>query len=90
MKNQLKQAIIDGNADTTKALAGALLATGASAREILDEALLPGMEVVGERMRLGSVLHPGGAALGESHCREPSNCWSPTWLLATAPAWAPW
>jgi len=58
MKNQLKQAIIDGNADTTKALAGALLATGASAREILDEALLPGMEVVGERMRSGACFIP--------------------------------
>jgi 5-methyltetrahydrofolate--homocysteine methyltransferase len=58
MKNQLKQAIIDGNADTTKALVGALLATGASAREILDEALLPGMDVVGERMRSGECFIP--------------------------------
>ena len=58
MKDTLKQAIIDGNADTALALTQALLATGASAREILDEALLPGMEVVGERMRDGDCFIP--------------------------------
>src|SRR5665647_3408038 len=58
MKEPLKQAIIDGNADTAVALTEALLATGASAREILDEALLPGMEVVGERMRDGDCFIP--------------------------------
>jgi 5-methyltetrahydrofolate--homocysteine methyltransferase len=58
MKDQLKQAIIAGNADTVNALTQALLATGASAREILDEALLPGMEVVGERMREGDCFIP--------------------------------
>jgi 5-methyltetrahydrofolate--homocysteine methyltransferase len=58
VKNQLKQAIIAGNADTVNALTQALLATGASAREILDEALLPGMDVVGERMRSGECFIP--------------------------------
>ena len=58
MKDQLKQAIIDGNADTTSALTQALLATGTPAKEILDEALLPGMEVVGERMRSGECFIP--------------------------------
>ena len=58
MKDPLKQAIIDGNADTALALTQALLATGASAREILDEALLPGMEVVGVRMRDGDCFIP--------------------------------
>ncbi len=58
MKEPLKQAIIDGNADTAIALTQALLASGASAREILDEALLPGMEVVGERMRDGDCFIP--------------------------------
>ena len=58
MKDPLKQAIIDGNADTALALTQALLATGASAREILDEALLPGMEVVGVRMREGDCFIP--------------------------------
>ena len=58
MKDQLKQAIIDGDAGTVNALTQALLATGASPREILDEALLPGMEVVGERMRSGDCFIP--------------------------------
>ena len=54
----LKQAIIDGNDDMATAMTQALLATGASAREILDEALLPGMEVVGVRMREGECFIP--------------------------------
>jgi 5-methyltetrahydrofolate--homocysteine methyltransferase len=58
VKDQIKQAIIDGNADTVNALTSALLATGTPAREILDEALLPGMEVVGERMRSGECFIP--------------------------------
>ena len=58
VKDQLKQAVIDGNADTALALTQALLASGAAPREILDEALLPGMEVVGERMREAEIFIP--------------------------------
>ena len=58
MKDQLKQAIIDGNADVVNALTQALIASGASAREILEGALLPGMGVVGERMRSGDCFIP--------------------------------
>ena len=58
MKDQLKAALIEGNTTTVNALTQALLATGASAREILDEALLPGMDVVGERMRSGDCFIP--------------------------------
>ena len=58
MKDQLKQAIIDGNAEVVNALTAALLATGAPAREILEEALLPGMEVVGQRMGDGECFIP--------------------------------
>ena len=58
MKDQLKQALIAGDAGTVNALTQALLATGVPAREILDEALLPGMEVVGERMRSGDCFIP--------------------------------
>jgi corrinoid protein of di/trimethylamine methyltransferase len=58
MKDPLKQAIIDGNAEVATALTAALLASGASAREILDDALLPGMEVVGQRMREGECFIP--------------------------------
>ena len=58
MNDQLKQAIIDGNEGVAVAMTQALLATGASARAILDEALLPGMEVVGARMREGECFIP--------------------------------
>ena len=58
MKDQLKQAIIDGNADVALALTAALIAGGSTPREILDEALLPGMEVVGVRMREGDCFIP--------------------------------
>jgi len=58
MKDPLKQAVIDGNMDTALALTQALIASGAPAREVLDDALLPGMEVVGERMREAEIFIP--------------------------------
>ena len=58
MKEQLTQALIAGNADLVNALTQALLATGTPAKEILEGALLPGMEVVGERMRRGDYFIP--------------------------------
>jgi 5-methyltetrahydrofolate--homocysteine methyltransferase len=58
MNDQLKQAIIDGNEGVATAMTSALLATGAAPREVLDEALLPGMEVVGARMREGECFIP--------------------------------
>ena len=58
MKDQLTQALIAGNADTVNALTQALLASGTPAREILDDALLPGMDVVGARMRSGECFIP--------------------------------
>jgi len=58
MNDQLKQAIIDGDEGVALALTKALLASGAAPREILDAALLPGMEVVGVRMREGECFIP--------------------------------
>jgi 5-methyltetrahydrofolate--homocysteine methyltransferase len=58
MNEPLKQALIEGNAATVNALAQAMLASGTPARQILDEALLPGMEVVGQRMRAGECFIP--------------------------------
>ena len=55
---QLKNAVIEGNGDLINALTPALLAQGRSAREILDGALLPGMEVVGARMKTGECFIP--------------------------------
>ena len=58
MKDQLQQALIAGDAGTVNALTQALLASGVPAREILDEALLARMDVVGERMRSGDCFIP--------------------------------
>ncbi len=58
MKDQLKQSIIDGNEAVALAMTQALVASGAAPREILDEALLPGMDVVGARMREGECFIP--------------------------------
>jgi len=58
MNDQLKQAVIDGTEAVATALTQALLAAGATPREVLDEALLPGMEVVGARMRAGECFIP--------------------------------
>ena len=86
MKDPLKQAIIDGNADTATALTQALLATGACAREILDEALLPGMEVVGARMRDGDCFIPEVLLSAPGSCRAASTSCARTWRPATRPA----
>jgi len=56
--DQLKNAIIEGNADLINALVPVCLTQGKSAREILDGALLPGMEVVGARMKTGECFIP--------------------------------
>ncbi len=58
MTDQLKQAVIDGNADLTNALVQAALAQGQAPRDILEGALLPGMEVVGQRMKSGECFIP--------------------------------
>jgi len=53
----LKQAIIDGESGAV-ALTESLISEGIGAREILDSALLPGMDVVGERMKSGEMFIP--------------------------------
>jgi 5-methyltetrahydrofolate--homocysteine methyltransferase len=55
---QVKNAVIEGNEAVATAMTAALLAQGASAREILDNGLLPGMEVVGARMKTGECFIP--------------------------------
>ena len=45
----LKEAVIEGNAGQAKALTQALLDEGVGPQEILDEALIPAMDVVGEK-----------------------------------------
>ena len=55
---QLKTAVIEGNGDLVNALTPVLLAQGKPAREILDGALLPAMEIVGARMKTGECFIP--------------------------------
>lgn len=54
----LKGMIVSGDGDGAKATTEALLGEGVGAREILDSALLPGMEIVGERMKSGECFIP--------------------------------
>ena len=53
----LKKMIIDG-ADAATAATQQLIDGGASARDILDQALLPGMDVVGAEMKSGDKFIP--------------------------------
>jgi 5-methyltetrahydrofolate--homocysteine methyltransferase len=55
---QLKEIVISGDGEAAKRLAAELLGSGVSAREIIDSALLPAMDVVGARMRSGECFIP--------------------------------
>ncbi len=54
----LKAAVISGDGDAAQAQTNGLVDAGKSAREILDEGLLPGMDVVGQRMKSGECFIP--------------------------------
>jgi 5-methyltetrahydrofolate--homocysteine methyltransferase len=56
--DQLKESLIAGDGAGVERLTRELLDAGRSAREILDGGLLPGMEVVGQRMRSGECFIP--------------------------------
>ena len=56
--DQITNGVIEGNGDVVNAMTMALVAQGKSAREILDGALLPGMDVVGARMKSGECFIP--------------------------------
>ena len=45
----LKEAVIEGNASQAKALTQAAIDSGAAAQEVLDSALIPAMDTVGEK-----------------------------------------
>lgn len=53
----LKQMIIEG-ADSAPQATQALIDGGASARDVLDQALLPGMDIVGAQMKSGEMFIP--------------------------------
>lgn len=54
----LKGMIISGDGDGAKAQTDALIAEGKGPREILDQALLPGMDIVGAKMKSGECFIP--------------------------------
>jgi 5-methyltetrahydrofolate--homocysteine methyltransferase len=56
--DNLKEAVIAGDGERAKALTQQLLDQGTAARAILDGGLLPGMDVVGQRMRSGECFIP--------------------------------
>jgi 5-methyltetrahydrofolate--homocysteine methyltransferase len=56
--DQLKDVIIAGDGAAARRLTQELLAAGEAPRTILDAALLPGMDVVGARMRSGECFIP--------------------------------
>jgi 5-methyltetrahydrofolate--homocysteine methyltransferase len=56
--DQIKEGVIAGNGDLVNAMTAAQLAAGKTAREILDQGLLPAMEVVGARMKSGECFIP--------------------------------
>jgi 5-methyltetrahydrofolate--homocysteine methyltransferase len=55
---QLKEIVINGDGEGAKRITADLLRAGTTPREILDKALLPGMDVVGARMRSGECFIP--------------------------------
>ena len=55
---QVKNGVIEGNDTVVNAMVTALLASGATARQILDNGLLPGMDIVGQRMKTGECFIP--------------------------------
>ena len=77
----LKKMIIDGD-DAATAATQQLVDGGTTAREILDEALLPGMDVVGARDEERGEVHPRGppqrayhAVLPRPHQAAPRRRW---------------
>lgn len=54
----LKQSIIDGNEEKAGQLTAEAVAAGADAKTILDEALISGMNIVGERFRTHEIFLP--------------------------------
>ena len=56
--DDIRTQLIDGHHQQVRALTETALASGVKAEEILSQALLPGMEVIGERFRAHEVFLP--------------------------------
>lgn len=58
MNEKMKQLLIAGDAAMLETVIQLALEAGASASSIIDDALLPGMDVVGQRMKSGEMFIP--------------------------------
>lgn len=58
MNEKMKQLLIAGDAAMLETVIQLALDAGASASSIIDDALLPGMDVVGQRMKSGEMFIP--------------------------------
>lgn len=58
MYAKISEAVISGDMEEVKKLAQHALDEGAQAREILDQGFVPGMDVVGQRMKAGDMFIP--------------------------------
>ena len=90
---QVKNGVIEGNEAVVNAMVAALLASGASARQILDNGLLPGMDIVGQRMKTGECFIPevllsarvmqGALELLGPHLHEGESSSTGTYVIGT-------
>jgi 5-methyltetrahydrofolate--homocysteine methyltransferase len=55
---QISELLIAGNIDTVKTLTQHAVDDGCSAQDILEKALLPGMDIVGQRFKTGEMFIP--------------------------------
>jgi 5-methyltetrahydrofolate--homocysteine methyltransferase len=58
MNEKMKQLVITGDAEMLKTVIQLALDAGATASSILDDALLPAMDIVGQRMKTGEMFIP--------------------------------
>lgn len=58
LNEKMKQSVIAGDAETLADAIQQALAAGSTASDILEEALLPAMDVVGQRMKTGEMFIP--------------------------------
>jgi corrinoid protein of di/trimethylamine methyltransferase len=55
---KMSEAVIAANAETVNKLVEEALGNGIAAKEVLDDGLIPGMDVVGQRMKTGEMFIP--------------------------------
>ncbi|MGD2270818.1 MAG: B12-binding domain-containing protein, partial [Desulfobacterales bacterium] len=55
---KISEAVIAANAETVNKLVEAALGEGNGAKKILDSGLIPGMDIVGQRMKTGEMFIP--------------------------------